>query len=110
MTDFIQVVTATDSQESARQIAAGIVKSRLAACSQIVGPILSTYWWEGEVKEAQEWLLILKSRSDLYIQVEEAITAAHPYDVPEILAVPVEAGGREYLDWLNHELKSSDIR
>ena len=110
MTDFIQVVTTTDSQESAKRIGDAIVKVRLAACAQVVGPILSTYWWEGRVEETQEWLVILKSRRDLYGQIEEAIAAAHPYDVPEVLAVPVEAGGRGYLEWLNQELRTPDTQ
>jgi len=110
LTDFIQVVTTTDSQESAKRIADAAVKDRLAACAQIVGPILSTYWWEGKVEEAQEWLVILKSRRDLYAKIEETVCAVHPYDVPEILAVPVEAGGRGYLEWLSQELRNPDIQ
>lgn len=110
MTEFIQVVTATDSRESAKRIADAVVRDRLAACAQIVGPINSTYWWNGEVEEAQEWLVILKSRRDLFAKVEEVIGTAHPYDVPEVLAVPVEAGGRGYLEWLSQELKAPDIQ
>ena len=99
-------MTTTDSQESAKRIGDAVVKARLAACAQMIGPILSTYWWEGRVEKAQEWLLILKSRRDLYAEIEKTITAAHPYEVPEVLAVPVEAGGRGYLEWLSQELRT----
>lgn len=105
MTDTIQVITTTDTKANAQAIARALVEKRLAGCVQIIGSITSTYWWQGEIETAEEWLCQIKSRRDLYEALEEAIQEVHPYDVPEILAVPVVAGGRDYLDWLDGELK-----
>jgi periplasmic divalent cation tolerance protein len=104
MTECIQVVTTTDSRENAEQIARGLVERRLAACAQVAGPITSTYWWKGTVQAAQEWMCLVKSRRDLFPQIEQAIRELHPYQVPEILAIPVAAGSASYLDWLSGEL------
>jgi periplasmic divalent cation tolerance protein len=105
MTDTIQVITTTETKAGAQAIARALVEKRLAACVQIIGPITSTYWWEGEIETAEEWMCLIKSRRGLYEALEEAIREIHPYEVPEILAVPVVAGGRDYLDWLDGELK-----
>lgn len=104
MTDYIQVITTTGSLQDAQRVARALVEGRLAGCVQIVGPIRSTYWWQEAVEEAEEYLCIAKSRTDLFDALAEAIRAAHPYDVPEILAVPVAAGSQSYLDWLDGEL------
>ncbi len=108
MPDFIQVMTTVGSKADAEQIARRLVEARLAGCVQIVGPITSTYWWQGQVEAAEEYLCLAKSRVDLFDRLAEAIRAAHPYDVPEILAIPVVAGGRSYLDWLDGELASPE--
>ncbi len=101
MTDAIQVFTTVNSRDAAETIARGLVEAHLAACTQIVGPIQSTYWWQGEVVRDEEYLILIKTRHDLYGQVEEWIKAHHPYTVPEILAVPVTAGNPDYLRWLD---------
>ncbi|MCP4542578.1 MAG: divalent-cation tolerance protein CutA [Chloroflexi bacterium] len=105
MTDYIQVMTTTDTQATAQAIASALVEKRLAACVQIVGPITSTYWWQDKIETSQEWLCIIKSAQDLYQVLEKAILKIHPYDVPEILAVPVTAGHEDYLRWLNNEIE-----
>lgn len=101
----IQVITTTETKADAQAIARALVEKRLAGCVQIIGPITSTYWWEGKIKTAEEWLCLIKSRRALYEALEETIREVHPYDVPEILAVPVVAGGRDYPEWLDGELK-----
>jgi len=105
MTHFIQVVTTTETKANAQAIARALVEKRLAACVQIIGPITSTYRWQGKIEMAEEWMCLIKSRRDLYEALEEAIREVHPYDVPEILAVPVVAGSRDYLVWLDGELQ-----
>ena len=100
----IQVLTTAETKSDAQAIARAVVEKRLAACVQIIGPITSTYWWQGEVETAEEWLCLIKTRADLYEQLEAAIREVHPYDVPEILAVPVVAGSKDYLGWLDSEL------
>lgn len=104
MVDHIQVLTTIGSKADAQAIADALVAQRLAACVQVVGPITSTYRWQGQVETAEEWLCIAKSRSDLYAAVERAIRAVHPYEEPEILAVPVTAGSASYLRWLDDNL------
>lgn len=106
MTDFIQVVTTTNSREDADRIARALVEQRVAGCVQILGPISSTYRWQGEIETAQEWLCLIKSRRDRYPDLEQAIRELHSYDVPEILATPVVAGSAAYLQWLADELRA----
>jgi periplasmic divalent cation tolerance protein len=104
MTDAIQVVTAAGSKEEAQKIAGELVARRLAACVQVVGPITSTYHWQGKVETSQEWLCVTKSLKSRYVAVEAAIRELHSYEVPEILAFDVVAASRDYLDWLGGEL------
>ena len=104
MTEYIQLFTTTEKENDAKMIAAEVVKKRLAACAQVAGPITSTYWWEGKIEEAEEWFCIMKSRKDLYDGLEKAIQDIHPYDVPEIVAVPIVSGSQSYLRWLDKAL------
>jgi periplasmic divalent cation tolerance protein len=104
MERFIQVMTATDKREDAERIARSLVEARLAGCVQIVGPITSIYRWKGRIETAGEWLCLIKSGEERYGAIEEAIRSLHPYETPEIIAVPVTAGSRDYLDWLAGEL------
>jgi periplasmic divalent cation tolerance protein len=108
MSDYIQVVTTTEHREDAERIARELVEVRLAACVQIVGPVTSIYRWRGKVETAQEWQCWIKSRSGLFPQIEQAIRRLHPYEVPEILAMPVIDGSPDYLKWLGDETASSD--
>jgi periplasmic divalent cation tolerance protein len=104
VTDVIQVFTTLDSQQAADNLGRTLVERRLAACAQVLGPISSTYWWEGAVESAEEWLCLIKTTWDAYGALEQAICESHPYDVPEILAVPVSAGHSAYLDWLRAQV------
>lgn len=106
MTPYIQVVTTVASQEEARRMAEHLVQQRLAACVQVSGPVESTYWWQGKIETAAEWLCTIKSRADLYPQLEEAIRQVHSYQTAEILSGPILAGNPAYLDWLDRELRS----
>ena len=101
---YIQVMTAVASKKDARRIADLLVKERLAACVQVLGPIVSTYRWKGRVETAREWLCLAKTRKSLFRRVESAIRGVHPYEVPEILALPVVDGSRTYFEWLDREL------
>jgi len=108
MTEYIQVFTTIVGRDAAQKLADVVVGQRLAACVQIVGPISSTYWWNGNVEKSEEWLCIMKSRADLYRQLEATIYANHAYDVPEIVAVGVESGLDTYLKWMEGELKKHE--
>jgi len=106
MEEYIQVLTITEKKEDGEKIAKGIVKKRLAGCVQLVGPIESTYWWKGNVETAEEWLCFIKTKKDLYEELEKAIKKIHPYETPEIIAMSIVAGSKDYLKWLSNELKS----
>ncbi len=105
---YLQVFTTVDSADTARELAQGLVQARLAACVQVVGPIHSVYWWQGQVESAGEFLLLIKTREDLYPRLESWLHEHHPYQVPEILAVPVTRGSAAYLDWMDAVLEASD--
>jgi periplasmic divalent cation tolerance protein len=103
MAGYIQVVTTTDSADLASKIAQTLLENRAAACVQVVGPVRSKYWWKGKIEEAEEWVCTIKARSADYERIEAIISDAHSYDVPEILAFPVQRGSRRYLEWLDAE-------
>lgn len=100
MTDAIQVLTTTPAKADAEKIARALLDQRLAGCVQIGGPITSCYRWEGKLETSEEWLCTIKTGRNLYDRVEAAIRELHPYQTPEILAVPVVAGSQNYLKWL----------
>jgi len=106
MEEYIQVVTAVEKKKDAEKIANILVEKRLAACVQIVGPIKSTYWWKGKIEKAEEWLCVIKSKKGRYEELEKSIKENHPYEVPEIFAMPVVEGSKDYLEWLDKELKN----
>ena len=106
MTEFIQVSTPIDKKEDAERISKAIVENRLAACVQVSGPIRSIYWWKDNLEENDEWLLVMKTRRELYPRLEQAIKNFHPYEVPEIIAVPIVEGSRDYLAWLEKETEN----
>jgi len=97
---YVQTVTTTGNRADARRIARVLVDRRLAACVQILGPVESIYRWQGKVTTAREWLCLIKTTHARYRQLAAAIEALHPYDTPEIVAVPIATGSRRYLDWL----------
>ncbi len=105
MADFVQVFVTAGSREEARTIAAAIVEQRLAACVQVVGPISSTYWWQGQMETAEEYLCLMKTHSSVFNSLQVAIRDVHSYETPEILAMPVTAGNEDYLSWLRGELR-----
>jgi periplasmic divalent cation tolerance protein len=104
MKSYIQVSTTTQTQEDARKIACYLVEQKLAACAQILGPIESTYTWKDKVETAIEWLCLIKTRENLFGKLEAAIKKLHPYETPEIIAVPIVEGSGDYLRWINDSL------
>lgn len=100
---YVQVTTTTDSRKEAAELAKAAVTERLAACAQLVGPIASTYWWEGEIESAEEWMVLFKTTTDCFEALVAQITEQHSYDTPEIIATPVVAGSAEYLSWVREQ-------
>ncbi|MBN1613358.1 MAG: divalent-cation tolerance protein CutA [Deltaproteobacteria bacterium] len=101
---FIQIMTTTARREDAGRIGETLVEKRLAACVQVIGPIRSIYRWKGNIERDEEWLCQIKSRRDLFDAAAQAIRAVHPYETPEIIALPIIAGSGDYLAWLEGEL------
>lgn len=94
------VLTTCPNAETAGAIADAVVDQGLAACVNIVGGLRSVYLWQGARESAEEHLLIIKTTQAAYPTLEQAITALHPYELPEIIAVPLAAGLSGYLDWI----------
>ena len=100
---YLQVMTTLDSRAAADGLADTLVRDRLAACVQVVGPIRSTYWWQGAVETAEEWLCLVKTAESRYPALEARVRELHSYDVPEITAVRIAAGSADYLGWIGAE-------
>ena len=105
MIQYIQVCTTTEKEKDAEKIAKIVIEKRLGACVQIIGPIKSFYWWKEKIETAEEWLLFIKTKKELYEELEKVIKEIHPYEIPEIISVPILLGSKDYLEWLNKELK-----
>lgn len=103
MTDKIAVLSTCDSAEQAGRIARHVVQLRLAACVNIVPGVTSVYRWKGAVEEASEWLLIIKTRRELFDRLRAEIERLHSYEVPEVVALPIVDGAGAYLRWLAAE-------
>lgn len=103
MTEYILVLTTVPDKETGRTLTEKLLEERLAACVTQSAACDSSYWWEGKITREQEHLLIIKTRSSLFSQLESRIQALHPYDVPEIIALPISAGSKKYLDWIQEE-------
>jgi len=105
MQKYIQITTTTDKKADAEKISKKLVEMRLAACVQVVGPIRSIYWWKDVIESNEEWLCIIKTENELYKEIEKVLSEIHPYEVPEIVSVPIVNGSHAYLSWLYEELR-----
>jgi periplasmic divalent cation tolerance protein len=105
MPEVVIVSMTVDAREVAEALARSAVAERLAACAQVAGEIDSTYWWQGAVESAREWLVTFKTAADRYPALEEHLRAGHPYDVPEIVCTPVTAGNPAYLAWVEEQTR-----
>jgi len=108
--EYLQVLTAAGTRADACRMASVLVEKRLAGCVQVIGPIESTYRWKGRVERSPEWLCLVKTSQARYNELVSILEAIHPYDVPEILAVPVTRGSGRYLAWLGRSLKPARRR
>ena len=100
------VFTNLPDRSAAERIADMLVEKRLAACVNILAPCRSVYRWKGAVQRDEEHPLLMKTTGERYPALEEALRAAHPYELPEIIAVPVERGLPAYLDWVGAESRA----
>ncbi|MCL1145524.1 divalent-cation tolerance protein CutA [Shewanella marinintestina] len=97
---FLLVITTCPSAEHAKNLARELVKNKLAACVQISQAITSVYEWQGELCEEQEFNLQIKCLAQHYSAIEHTLSTLHPYDVPELIAVPITQGLPAYFDWI----------
>ncbi len=98
--DCIQVFTTVPTEKDGRRLAQALVEERLAACIQVFGPMQSTFRWQGRVETAAEYLCLIKTTTAAFDRLKDRVRALHPYDVPELIAVPITAGSEEYIAWL----------
>jgi len=101
MSNGYQIVLSTCPANSAEMIATVLVDKRLAACINIVPVVQSIYRWQGKIHNSAESLLIIKTRADLYSELVSVLRSEHPYEIPEIIAVNIDDGATDYLEWLN---------
>lgn len=94
------VTTTLPTEEAADLLATQLVEEKFAACVQVIGPIESTYWWDGVVERSEEWYCHCKAPVEKQGALMDRIKALHPYEVPEIVAVRADAVGAEYLAWM----------
>jgi periplasmic divalent cation tolerance protein len=105
MTDKIVVLVTCGSAKEARKIASALVEHRIAACANMLSsPVQSIYRWKGTVESAKEFLLIIKTTKARFPKLKGEVTRLHSYDVPEIIALPISAGAKNYLTWISESI------
>jgi periplasmic divalent cation tolerance protein len=105
MTDKIVVFVTAGNSDEAAALARTVVEKRLAACVNVLPGVTSWYWWEGKVTEDREVVLVIKTSRDKFDALEKEVLRQHSYAVPEIIALPVVEGSKNYLNWIEESLK-----
>ncbi len=108
MNETLLVITTLPDRASAERIAAALVTAGVAACINVLAECSSVYRWQGKVERATEVPLLIKTSRGAYARLEQSLRALHPYEVPEIIALPLDAGLPEYLDWVAQETASKE--
>ena len=98
---YLMAMTTTDARSDAERLARDLVERRLAACVQVLGPISSTYRWQGTIETAQEWLCLIKTTGARFDALAAHIETNHGYETPELTAVPIDHGSTSYLSWVS---------
>jgi periplasmic divalent cation tolerance protein len=104
VSERVVLLSTVGTAEDAERIARALVERRLAACVNVVPGLVSVYRWKGEVRRDDERLLIIKTRAAKLEALREALVTLHPYDLPELVALPIEAGHAPYLAWLDESV------
>jgi len=105
MTEYIVVLSTVSDESKAHEIARALVEARLAACVTVSPPCRSLYWWEEKIADEKECVLVIKTRAALYEDLEKKLKEIHPYQVPEVIALPILRGSEKYLEWLKTETR-----
>lgn len=108
VSDFLQVTTVAHSREAATTLARSAVAARLAASAQVIGPVVSVFWHQGELGHGEEWQVVLKTTSSRYTSLRDHLLAEHPWENPEVTAVEITQGTDPYFDWLRRTVEPAD--
>jgi periplasmic divalent cation tolerance protein len=108
MSEFLQVSTATATRDEAVRLAGSAVGAGLAAGAQVVGPVVSVYWHEGEYGEGEEWQVVFKTTGARYGDLESHLLDNHSWNNPEITAVQITTGSADYLTWVERSTTQQD--
>ena len=103
--DTLLVITNLPDRGSAAKLAHALLDQRLAACINILSPCRSLYRWKGAIEDAEEYPLLIKTTRSRYLELEAAIRAGHPYELPEIIAVHLSAGLPAYFEWVDAQTR-----
>ena len=103
--DFVMIIVMCASGKEARRIADHLLRKRLVACANIISGVESKFWWKGKIDRAKEVLVIMKTKRALFKKAEYEIKRLHSYEVPEIIALPIIAGDRNYLNWIEESVE-----
>jgi periplasmic divalent cation tolerance protein len=101
---IIMVIVTTSSKQEAQNIVSELLKKRLVACGNIIGPISSSFWWKGTIENSEEFLILMKSQMVLFKKLEHEILELHSYEIPEIVVLPIIEGSKAYLNWVTKSL------
>ncbi|MEW8284582.1 MAG: divalent-cation tolerance protein CutA [Candidatus Thiodiazotropha endolucinida] len=104
-TPLLLILCTAPDRETALKLSRSLLEQRLAACVNLSPPVTSVYHWQGRLEESEEILLLIKTTKQQYSNVEATLRAQHPYELPEIIAVPVEQGLDDYIDWVERCIK-----
>ena len=103
--DFILIISTVNSDLEAKKIGQTLIKEKLAACVNIIPSVISIFRWEGKISIESELILIAKSQKKLFPKIRDRILSLHPYDLPEIISIPITDGSKEYLKWIEDQLQ-----
>ena len=98
------IVVTVSSREEADKIVNVLLERKLIACANILGPVSSRFWWQGKIDSAEEYMIFMKTKRELFEQVADNVKQLHSYEVPEIIALPIVEGAKPYLEWINSSL------
>ena len=102
--DYTLIMVTASSREEAEKIATTLLERKLIACANILGPVSSRFWWQGKIDSAEEYMIFMKTKRELFEQVADNVKQLHSYEVPEIIALPIVEGAKPYLEWINSSL------
>ena len=102
---YIVVFVTASNKKEAEHIAREVIKTKLAACVNIITNVQSLFWWQGKIDSAKEALLVIKTRKALFHKLIKKVKSLHSYEVPEIIALPIIAGNTKYLEWINESTR-----